>query len=143
MLNGICSCALTPNDFTSNDIKCPNDGKGMVQFSTTLAYSSVDGAITATDVITNVSFVVMSSSKNFQIGNIHSLKILQHSDGIRMPSRSLNVVGIGVGSFIGGFVLAMFCLGIILVVCSIRYVYIWFLFLFESEQQILSNIHVY
>ncbi len=122
MLNGICSCALTPNDFTSTDIKCPNDGKGMIQFSTTITYSSDDGAITATDVIAQVSLIVTSSSAKLQIGNINSLKTLQHSDGILMQSRSLNVIGIGVGAFVGGFVLAMFCLGIILALCCIRYV---------------------
>ncbi len=94
----------------------------MVQFSTTLTYSSDDGAITAAAVIAQVSFIVMSSPKGLQLGNNGVIIALQHSNSNLMPSRSLNVIGTGVGSFVGGFVLAMFCLGIILAIFCIRYV---------------------
>ena len=96
----------------------------MVQFSTTLTYSSDDGAITAAAVIAQVSFIVMSSPKGLQLGNNGVIINLQHSNSNRMPSRSLNVIGAGVGGFVGGFVLAMFCLGIILAIFCIRYVYL-------------------
>lgn len=93
----------------------------MVQFSTTLTYSSDDGAITAAAVIAQVSFIVMSSPKGLQLGNNSFIKTLQHSNINAMPSASsYNVVGIGAGAFIGGIVVAMLFFGIVLTVHCIR-----------------------
>ncbi len=101
-------------------MKCLIGGSGMVQFSTTLTYSSEDGTITAAAVVAQVSFIVMSSPKGLQLGNNSLIKTLQHSNSNAMPTSSSNVAGIGVGAFIGGIVVAMLVFGIILAVYCIR-----------------------
>ncbi len=79
-----------------------------------------DGAITAAAVVAQV-LIVMSSPKGLQLGNNSFIKILQHSNSNAMPpANSYNVVGIGVGAFIGGIVVAMLFFGIVLTVHCIR-----------------------
>ena len=123
ILRDNCNCNLTQSDFSNTSMKCNEGSPNSGIISTTLTYSSATGDEIATTIAYKLYAEAMVSS--LKIGNdilIENVTFYNYSLRLDESEQSSDTVGIAVGSFMGGVILAVICLGIIIILYCVRYV---------------------
>ena len=120
ILRDNCNCNLTQSDFSNTSMKCNEGSPNSGYISTTLTYSSATGDETATTIARKLYVEAMVSS--LKIGNDILIETVTFSNNNLQLDKSSATAGIAVGSFMGGVIVAVICLGIIIILYCVRYV---------------------
>ena len=125
ILRDLCNCNLTQSDFSNTSMKCNEGGSNSGFINTTLTYSSDTGDEIATTIAHKLYAEALVSS--LKIGNDILIEtVIFSNNSLQLPlkdeSRQSATAGIAVGSFMGGVILAVICLGIIVILYCVRYV---------------------
>ena len=123
ILRDNCNCNLTQSDFSNTSMKCNESSPNSGIISTTLTYSSATGDEIATTIAYKLYAEAMVSS--LKIGNdilIETVTFYNYSLQLDESEQSSDTAGIAAGSFMGGVILAVICLGIIIILYCVRYV---------------------
>ena len=127
ILRDLCKCNLTRSDLSNTSVKCKDDSSVRAFINTTLTYSSDTGDEIARTIAQKLYAETLVSSNGLKIGdNILIETVIFVNDSIQSPQnspgKSLPTIGVAIGSFTGGAVLAVICLGIIFISYCVRYV---------------------
>ena len=123
ILRDNCNCNLTQSDFSNTSMKCSEGSPNSGYISTTLTYSSATGDETATTIARKLYVEAMVSS--LKIGNdilIETVTFSNNNLQLDKSEQSSATAGIAVGSFMGGVIVAVICLGTIIILYCVRYV---------------------
>ena len=124
VLRDLCNCNLTQSDFSNTSMKCNEGGSNSGFINTTLTYSSATGDEIASTIARKLYAEAMVSS--LKIGNDILIETVAFSNNsLQLPlkdesGQSSATAGIAVGSFMGGVILAVICLGIIVILYCVR-----------------------
>ena len=118
ILRDLCKCNLTKSEFSNTSMKCKDDSSETEFINTTLTYSSDTGDEIASTIAQLVSSNRLKIGDNILIETV----ILANGSIQSLQKKSLATIGVAIGSFTGGAVLAVICLGIVFISYCVRYV---------------------
>ena len=126
ILRDLCNCNLTQSDFSNTSMKCNEGGSNSGFLNTTLTYSSDTGDEIATTIAHKLYAEALVSSLKIE-NDILIESVIFSNNSLQVPlkdesGQSSATAGIAVGSFMGGVILAVICLGIIVILYCVRYV---------------------
>ena len=123
ILRDLCSCNLTSSDLSNTSMQC-NAMKAFI--TATLTYSTDTGDEIATTIAQKLSAEALVSSSGLKIGNDILIETVRFSNDAIQSTESNNsgqistIAGVAVGSFIGGAILVVICIGIVLTLYCVR-----------------------
>ena len=127
VLRQICNCAINSSHISNATLSCPGSSSSHRILNATLTYSSDNGNITATSVAQMLYAATLSQTEKLLIGeniiigsvsffNGSKFNVLDSQEASGQSKSTIPIVG--VGSFASGVLLAVLCLGIIVVVAG-------------------------
>lgn len=124
ILRDLCNCNLSRSDLSNISMKCDDGNSETAFINTTLTYSSATGDELATTIAQKLYDRTIMSSSRLTIGNNVLIQTVIISDSrFQSPdsaSGSSATAGIGIGSFVGGVILALICVEIVFFAYTMR-----------------------